>query len=81
MEAGILYLELVQSALYRHKHTYCQIIIVRLSCLYLGYLKNQLHQALDDDLTWSEFKIIADSIVSSLKASQMQLYGAPPSGK
>ena len=85
MEAAIHYLELVQSALHRHKYIYFQIIIVMLSRLYhvcRGNLKNQLHQAtLKDDFTWSQFKIIADSIVLLLKTSQMQLYDDPPSGK
>jgi hypothetical protein len=77
---------LVEFALHRHKYTYlsdynCDNVQI-ISFLYPDHLKNQLHQAtLKDDLTWSQFKIIADSIVSSLKASQMQLYDAPPSGK
>ena len=47
-----------------------------------GTLKEQLHQAtVKDDITWAQFKILANSIVSSLKASNMSLYDPLPGGK
>ena len=53
-----------------------------ISCLYPGHLKNQLHQATaKDDINWTQFKILADSIVSSLKASRLSLYDPLPNGK
>ena len=86
LEAGIHYLELVQSALHRHNYTYlsefnCDVVQI-ISCLYPGHLKNQLHQSTaKDDINWQQFKILADSIVSSLKASRMSLYDPLPNGK
>jgi hypothetical protein len=66
LEAGIHYLELVQSALHRHHYTYlsefnCDVVQI-ISCLYPGHLKNQLHQSTaKDDINWQQFKILADS--------------------
>ena len=86
MEAEIHYLELVQSALHRHNYTYlsefnCDVVQI-ISCLYPGHLKNQLHQATaKDDINWTQFKILADHIVSSLKTSRMSIYYPLPNGK
>jgi hypothetical protein len=57
-------------------------VVQIISCLYPGHLKNQLHlSTAKDDINWQQFKILADSIVSSLKASRMSLYDPLPNGK
>ena len=79
-------LQLKGGDLHRHHYTYlsefnCDVVQI-ISCLYPGHLKNQLHQATaKDDINWQQFKILADSIVSSLKASRMSLYDPLPNGK
>jgi len=57
-------------------------VVQLISCLYPGQLKNQLHQATQkEDYTWSDLKLLADSIVASLMTSRMQCYDPLQGGK
>ena len=44
-------------------------------------LNMRIDMLLEDDLTWSELKILADSIVALLKASHVQVYDPLPNDK
>jgi hypothetical protein len=79
LEVGIEYLERIQAALHRHDHphlstTNCDVVKL-LSVLLPGELKTQLTNImLHEDLNWSDFKVRADSLSSSLLQAGLELY-------
>jgi hypothetical protein len=85
-EYGVHYLELVQSALHRHKYTHfsnhhCDVTQL-IFCLYPGNLKKNLIDAnKKSTLNWSVFKNEADIIVSTLQQAGQSLYDQLPTIK